>query len=98
METIYYTGIDQHKRNSQLTTLDADGGIVRSSKVKNNPDAIRTYFRTLPGTHMATTETTTGWYWMNDLLRAEGAQLSLAHAKFVKAISGPTIGPCESQN
>ena len=36
---------------------------------------------------MATTETTTGWYWMNDLLRAEGAQLSLAHAKFVKAIS-----------
>ena len=56
METIYYTGIDQHKRNSQLTTLDADGGIVRSSKVKNNPDAIRTYFRTLPGTHMATTE------------------------------------------
>jgi len=87
METVYFTGIDQHKRTSFLTTLDSDGDIVRSSKLKNNPDAIRSYFRTLPGEHHATVETTTGWYWMNDLLEREGVNLSLAHAKFVKAIS-----------
>lgn len=87
METVYFTGIDQHKRTSFLTTLDQDGDIVRSSKLKNNPEAIRAYFRTLPGKHHATVETTTGWYWMNDLLEAEGNDLSLAHAKFVKAIS-----------
>jgi Transposase len=47
METVYFTGIDQH----------------------------------------TTVETTTGWYWMNDLLEREGVDLSLAHAQFVKAIS-----------
>ncbi len=87
METVYFTGIDQHKRTSFLTTLDSDGDIVRSVKLKNNPDSIRAYFRTLPGEHHATVETTTGWYWMNDLLEREGVDLSLAHAKFVKAIS-----------
>lgn len=87
METVYFTGIDQHKRTSFLTTLDRDGDIVRSSKLKNNPDSIRAYFRTLPGEHHATVETSTGWYWMNDLLESEGVDLALAHAKFVKAIS-----------
>ncbi len=87
METIYYTDIDQHKRTSFLTTLDSDGDIVRSTKLKNNPEAIRAYFRTLSGEHHATVETTTGWYWMNDLLESVGVELSLAHAKFVKAIS-----------
>ena len=54
METVYFTGIDQHKRTSFLTTLDEDGCIVRSSKLKNNPEAIRAYFRTLSGQHHAT--------------------------------------------
>ena len=98
METVYFTGIDQHKRTSFLTTLDQDGDIVRSSKLKNNPDSIRAYFRTLPGKHHATVETTTGWYWMNDLLEAEGIDLSLAHAKFVKAIMGRVPAQRESQN
>jgi len=87
METIYYTGIDQHKRSSYLTTVDAAGDIVRSQKLKNNPDAIRAYFRTLGGEHDVTVESTTGWYWMNDLLSSEDIDLSLAHATFVKAIS-----------
>ena len=43
METVYYTGIDQHKRTSFLTALDADGEIVRSVKGKNNPEAIQAY-------------------------------------------------------
>lgn len=80
METVYYTDVDQHKLTSFLTTLDEDGAIVRSIKLKNNPEAIRAYFRTLKGKHQATVETTTGWYWMNDLLQSEGVHLSLAHA------------------
>ena len=68
METIYFTGIDQHKRTSFLTTLDQDGSIVRSTKLKNNPEAIRAYFGSLKGRHQVTVETSTGWYWMSDLL------------------------------
>jgi transposase len=87
METVYFTGIDQHKRTSFLTTLDQGGSIVRSTKLKNNPEAIRAYFGSLKGRHQATVETSTGWYWMSDLLASAGVELSLAHAKFVKAIS-----------
>jgi transposase len=32
-------------------------------------------------------ESTTGWYWLNDLLEANGIELVLAHAKYLKAIA-----------
>jgi hypothetical protein len=98
METVYFTGIDQHKRTSFLTTLDQDGSIVRSTKLKNNPAAIRAYFGSLKRGHQATVETSTGWYWMSDLLASAGVELSLAHAKFVKAIMGRGTAQYEGQN
>ena len=74
METVYYTDIDQHKRTRFLTTLDGDGAVVRSIKLKNDPGSIRAYFRTLKREHQATVETSTGWFWMNDLLQVEGVR------------------------
>lgn len=74
METVYYTDIDQHKRTRLLTTLDGDEAIVRSNRLKNNPNVILAYFRTLTGEHQATVETSTGWNWMNDLLRSESVR------------------------
>lgn len=87
METIFYTGIDQHKQNSVFATTDADGTIVKEAKLKNNPSLIQNYFLSLPGRHVAVVESTSGWYWMNDLLQQQGIDLKLAHAKYLKAIS-----------
>ena len=46
-----------------------------------------TTFNQFKGKHLATVETTGGWYWMSDLLESNNINLSLAHAKFVKAIA-----------
>lgn len=84
---MYYTGIDQHKRTSYLTTVDNDGVIVNQANIKNTTHDILNYFNQFDGKHEATVETTGGWYWLSDLLGSHGIKLSLAHAKFVKAIA-----------
>jgi transposase len=45
------------------------------------------YFAELPAASRATVEATSCWYWLRDLLEREGVPLTLAHAKFVKAIA-----------
>ena len=84
---MYYTGIDQHKRTSYLTTVDSKGVILKQANVKNTSHDILNYFHQFNGNHIATVETTGGWYWMSDLLESNSIKLSLAHAKFIKAIA-----------
>ena len=84
---MYYTGIDQHKKTSYLTTVDKKGIILKQTNVKNNNHDILNYFNQFSGKHYATVETTGGWYWLNDLLESNNINLTLAHAKFVKAIA-----------
>ena len=84
---MYYSGIDQHKLFSYITTVDSDGKIIKEAKLNNNSFEILNYFNSLGKEHIATVETTGGWYWMNDLLSSVGITLKLAHAKYLKAIS-----------
>ena len=84
---MYYSGIDQHKLFSVITTVNDDGIIIKQAELKNNSFDILNYFTSLGNEHSATVETTGGWYWMNDLLSSHGINLKLAHAKYVKAIA-----------
>ena len=84
---MYYSGIDLHSDNSYITTIDDTGSIVKQQRVENISEHILDYFHSLPGDHQAVVESTTGWYWLNDLLQDNGIELVLAHAKYLKAIS-----------
>ena len=84
---MYYTGIDQHKLFSVMTTVDKSGKVIKQAKLNNNDYEFVNYFKSLKGKHKATVETTGGWYWMNDLISSLGIDLKLAHAKYLKAIS-----------
>jgi transposase len=84
---MFYSGIDQHKLFSYITTVDSDGKIIKEAKLINNDFEIINYFNSIGKDHSATVETTGGWYWMNDLLSSQGIKLTLAHAKYLKAIS-----------
>jgi transposase len=84
---MYYTGIDLHKHTSYLTTVDSNGVIIKQANLKNNNFDILNYFSALGDHHLATVETTGGWYWINDLLKEQNIELILAHAKYVKAIA-----------
>jgi transposase len=86
----YFTGLDLHKHSITATTLDATGTIVATAKMPCRPDALNAYFAQQPGTHTATVECTSGWYWVRDAL-ADSVELHLAHAKGVKAIAAAKV-------
>lgn len=84
---MYYSGVDLHSDNCYITTLDENGSLVKQQRIENISERILDYFHSLPGDHQAVVESTTGWYWLNDLLQDNGIELILAHAKYLKAIS-----------
>ena len=84
---MYYSGIDLHRDNCFITTVNDIGTIVKQQRVLNAEERILNYFQSLGDSHRTVVESTTGWYWLNDLLEAHGIPMTLAHAKYLKAIS-----------
>ena len=85
-----HTGIDLHKRDLVVTTVDAGGQPVKTARLRTSRPAVTAYFGSLPGDaaeQRAVVESTATWYWLADLLRAEGIALTLGHSKYIKAIS-----------
>jgi transposase len=82
-----YSGIDLHRRSCTITTIDDKGSIVQEATLRTASPLVASYFRRLPGPQVATVEACGGWYWLADLLRTQQVDLTLAHAKFVKAIA-----------
>jgi transposase len=82
-----YSGIDLHKRTIAIATVDPSGRRVRDAELPTSRARIRAYFAALPGPHRAVVESTSNWYWLRDLLVADGVDLRLGHSKYIKAIS-----------
>jgi transposase len=84
---MFYSGIDQHKESSVITTLTAEGERVAQVTLPNRRALLLQYFAQFGGAHKAVVEATGRWYWMRDLLVPAGIELELAHAKLLKAIA-----------
>lgn len=84
---MFYSGIDLHKDNCFITTINEAGDLVQQERIANNPELLLAYFARVGPEHQAVVESTAGWYWLNDLLESHGISLVLAHAKYLKAIS-----------
>jgi len=84
---MFFSGIDQHKQSSVITTLTCDGQRVAQATVPNERRVLLQYFAQFPGPHKAVVESTGRWYWLRDLLVPAGVDLRLAHAKLLKAIA-----------
>lgn len=82
-----HSGIDLHKRDLVISTVDADGHPVRDARVPTSRAAVTAYFAALPGPHRAVVESTSNWYWLRDLLATSDIDLRLGHSKYIKAIS-----------
>ena len=81
-----YTGIDLHKSFCYFTSVNSNGDIIKQNKIKNNSDLILDYFQQLDGPYKAVVECTIGWYWLADLLCANGIDLVLANTKNSKPL------------
>jgi len=88
---MWYSGIDQHKRDSYLTTYGAEGPAVKQARVPNTPLQLERYFAPFPGPHRAVVESTGAWYWLADTLALLGVDLVLAHATRLKAIAAAKV-------
>ncbi len=75
---MYYSGIDQHKRDCLITTYDHGGQRVKQQRVPNDRQRLRAYFAAFAGPHRAVVESTGFWYWLADLLEELGVELTLA--------------------
>jgi transposase len=84
-------GIDLHKRTLTIATVDAEGSLVRRSKLPARRGDIVRYFDSLQGPHRAVVEATGSWYWVADLLRQQKVELKLAHARQLKAVAAAKV-------
>ena len=84
---MFYSGIDLHKDMCVISTLNQDGEMIKQSKVPNHNTAIIRYFNEIGKPHRAVVECTSNWYWLSDLLKENGIDITLGHAKYLKAIS-----------
>ena len=66
---MFYSGIDQHKRDSFITTYDDGGAIVNQERVPNTPLRIQRYFAQFPGPQKPWWNPPAGCYWLADLLQ-----------------------------
>ena len=84
---MFYSGIDLHKDNCVISTVNQQGEMIKQSKLPNHNISIIHYFNEVGKPHKAVVESTSNWYWLSDLLKENGIEIVLAHAKYLKAIS-----------
>lgn len=84
---MFYSGIDLHKDNCVITTIDEEGRIINQERVRNIDYKILNYFAVNEGRHKAVVESTANWYWLSDLLHDHTIEMTLAHSKYLKAIT-----------
>ncbi len=84
-----YTGFDLHSTNNYLAIIDKNGKRVFKMKLSNDPekilDTLRPYKTDIVG---IVVESTYNWYWLVDLLMAEGYKLHLANPAEIQKFSG----------
>jgi transposase len=74
-----YVGIDLHRRRSVIVTMDEAGDVLSSVRIPNDPVAMSIAVAEAGEGAEVAFEATYGWYWLADLLRADGHQLHMAH-------------------
>jgi transposase len=74
-----YVGIDFHRRRSVIVWLSAGGEKLSSVRVANDPLAMAAAVAEAGPDPEVVVEATYGWYWVVDLLQANGARVHLAN-------------------
>lgn len=84
-----YTAFDLHSNNSYLGIIDETGKRVFKRKLANDPesilDTLKPYKEDIAGIAV---ESTYNWYWLVDLLMAEGYKVHLANPAEIQKYAG----------
>ncbi|MTI87814.1 MAG: IS110 family transposase [Balneolaceae bacterium] len=80
-------GIDLHSNNMVNVAINSNGEVIREAKLPTSRRSLQDFFGLIDGSMKAVVECTSNWYWLSDWCRINGVELTLAHAKMVKAIN-----------
>lgn len=87
METLYYAGLDIHKKTISYCVKRQDGSIVQEGRIGSSRSALEEWRRSVPGPWMAAMEATLFTGWIYDQLHASGTQVKVADPGMLKAIA-----------
>src|SRR5258708_4397170 len=74
-----YVGIDLHRRRSVIVRMTAEGEKLSCVHLANDPIALSLEVAKAGPDPEVVIEACYGWYWLVDLLQAQGARIHLAH-------------------
>ncbi|MDF1578012.1 MAG: IS110 family transposase [Desulfobulbales bacterium] len=87
MKSIYYIGLDVHKKTIAYCINTADGTKVRQGVVAAKRQALRQWLSELPGPWMGALEATIFTGWIYNFLQPHAVELKVAHPEMLKAIT-----------
>lgn len=85
MRSPQYIGIDLHRRRSVVVRMDAEGEVLSSERIDNDPEELQRLLAAAGPDPEVVLEATYGWYWAVDACQEVGARVHLAHPLGVNA-------------
>lgn len=86
MDTLYYIGLDVHKRKIAYCIKDVAGNILKAGFIPSQRKALNEWLKTLPNRWAGAMEATMFTGWIYDHLKPHAAELKVAHPEMLKAI------------
>lgn len=87
MNTIYYIGLDIHKKTISYCIKKIDGTLVQQGTVVAERKALSKWVHELPGPWCGAMEATIFTGWVYDFLKPHAVDLKVAHPEMLKAIT-----------
>lgn len=87
MESIYYIGLDVHKKTIAFCIKTISGQIIRQGSISTERRAIKQWLSELPGPWIGAMEATIFTGWIYDFLMPHAVGLKVAHPEMLKAIT-----------
>jgi len=84
---MYWIGVDHHKHNSYVTSLNADGTVYCRHNLSANAAVLRAFFASHPRPFTVGIEATYAWEYVADIVEALGASIQVAHPLLLKGFA-----------
>ena len=87
MESMYYIGLDVHKKTISYCVKDASGQVLQEGKIGTTRGELDSWMKTLPQPWSVAMEATIFTGWIYDHLLPHAAQVKVAHPLMLRAIA-----------
>ncbi len=87
MESMYYIGLDVHKKTISYCIKDASGQVLQEGKIGATRGELDSWMKTLPQPWSVAMEATIFTGWIYDHLLPHAAQVKVAHPLMLRAIA-----------